>query len=116
MEEAKGLPPEAEDISSSGFSRHFGPLYQLPGEGGRRRFGFRVEHKHMNLAGSVHGGMLMALADVAMSRTTRMVTGAATCSTVGLTCDFLAPGKPGDLIEARATVTRHTRTMVFLSA
>jgi uncharacterized protein (TIGR00369 family) len=75
-----------------------------------------VENKHMNGAGTVHGGMLMGLADIAMSRTTREVTGAATCSTVALSCDFLAPGKLGELVEARVLVIRRTRTMVFLSA
>jgi uncharacterized protein (TIGR00369 family) len=116
MAEETSLPPGAEEISFAGFSRHFGPLYQLPDNGERPCFGFLVEHRHMNSSESVHGGMLMALADIAMSRTTRMATGAATCSTVSLTCDFLSPGKPGDLIEARATITRRTRTMVFLSA
>ena len=67
MDKATGLPLEGEEISFSGFGGHVGPLYRLPHEGDRPRFGFRVEQKHMNSAGSVHGGMLMALADVAMS-------------------------------------------------
>jgi uncharacterized protein (TIGR00369 family) len=115
MAEARGLPPEAEEISFRGFSRHVGPLYRLRGEGAYR-FGFIVENKHMNAAGAVHGGMLMGLADVAMSRTTREVTGAATCSTVALSCDFLAPGKLSDLVEAQVQIARRTRTLVFLSA
>jgi len=44
------------------------------------------------------------------------VSGAKTCSTVSLTCDFTGPGKLGDVIIARVRVTRETRTMVFLSA
>lgn len=109
------MPPEAEEISFRGFSRHVGPLYRVaPGD--PYRFGFVVENKHMNAAGTVHGGMLMGLADVAMSRATREVTGAATCSTVALSCDFLAPGKLGELIEAHVRLTRRTRTLVFLSA
>jgi len=109
------IPPGAEEISFRGFNQHVGPLYRLP-DGDAHRYGFVVENKHMNGAGTVHGGMLMGLADIAMSRTTREVTGAATCSTIGLTCDFLAPGKLGDLIEARVLVMRRTRTMVFMSA
>jgi acyl-coenzyme A thioesterase PaaI-like protein len=35
---------------------------------------------------------------------------------VALTCDFLAPGRLGEVIESRIRVTRRTRTMVFLSA
>jgi uncharacterized protein (TIGR00369 family) len=110
------MPPGAEEISHSGFNRQVGPLYRLPDDGGRTRFAFVVAGKHMNAAGSIHGGMLMAFADVSMSRTTRLVTDAPSCSTVALTCDFLAPGRLGEAIESRVRVTRRTRTMVFLSA
>ena len=51
-----------------------------------------------------------------MSRTSRAASGAESCSTVSLTCDFIGPGKLGDVIEARVRVTRQTRTMIFLSA
>ena len=33
-----------------------------------------------------------------------------------MTCDFVGPGKLGELLECRVRVTRRTRTMVFLSA
>lgn len=111
------LPPGAEDISVSGFNRFIGPLYRLSDHGaGERRYRFTVGEKHMNAAGSVHGGMLMAFLDISMSRTSRLETGASTCSTVSLTCDFLAPGRLGDTIESRVRVTRRSRTMVFMSA
>ena len=111
-----GIPANATEVSIRGFNKHVGPLYQWDGEGGSPRFAFKVAHEHLNSAGSVHGGMLMAMADVSMSRTSRFVSGAASCSTVALTCDFLAPGRLGDMIEARVRVTRRARTMVFLSA
>jgi uncharacterized protein (TIGR00369 family) len=116
MPPATGIPADATEVSIRGFNKHVGPLYQWSGEGEAPRFGFAVEEKHLNSAGSVHGGMLMALADVSMSRTSRFVSEAPSCSTVALTCDFLAPGRAGDVIEARVRVTRRTRTMVFLSA
>jgi len=109
------IPLGAEEISRTGFNRHIGPLYRLA-DPDSHRFAFVVEDKHMNAGGSVHGGMLMALADVAMSRTARLVANAVSCSTVSLSCDFLAPGSLGDLIEARARVIRLTKTMAFLSA
>jgi acyl-coenzyme A thioesterase 13 len=113
-----GIPEEAEDVSPGGFNRFVGPLYRLPDEGGdaARRFAFVVTDKHMNSGGTVHGGMLMAFADVAMSKTTRLATGAKSCSTVSLNCDFVGPGRLGDTIEARVRVTRRARTMVFMSA
>lgn len=111
------LPGGAEDISMSGFNRFIGPLYRLPDDpDGKRRFCFPVTEKHMNAAGSVHGGMLMAFLDISMSRTSRLESGAATCSTISLACDFVAAGKLGELIDSRIVVSRRTRTMVFMSA
>jgi uncharacterized protein (TIGR00369 family) len=110
------MPPEAENISRGGFNLFAGPVWRLPAEGETRRFALLVEQKHMNSSGSLHGGVLMTLADIAMSRTSRAASGAESCTTVSLTCDFIGPGKLGDVIEARVRVTRQTRTMIFLSA
>jgi uncharacterized protein (TIGR00369 family) len=110
------LPEGAEEIPFVGYNKYIGPLYRLPDEGGLHRFCFRVEDRHMNCAGTVHGGMLMSLADIAMSRAARDGTDAQNSSTVSLSCDFVGPGKLADVIEARVRVTRRTRTIVFLSA
>jgi uncharacterized protein (TIGR00369 family) len=117
-ERPAGIPPEAEYASTAGFNKYIGPLYRLPDaeEGAVKRFAFVAADKHMNGAGTVHGGMLMSFLDTAMSRTSRIVSGAKSCSTVSLNCDFVGPGKFGDTIEARVRVTRRTRTMVFVSA
>lgn len=113
----ESLPEGAEEVSVGGFNLYVGPLYRLPDaeEGAVKRYAFVVADKHMNAAGSVHGGMLMTFMDVAMSRTSRSVSGATSCSTVSLSCDFVGPGRPGDVIEARIRATRKTRTMVFMS-
>src|ERR1700689_4665476 len=94
------IPPDAEIASTGGFNKYVGPLYRLPDaeDGAVKRFAFVAEDKHMNGAGTVHGGMLMSFADVAMSRTSRLVTGAKGVSTVALNCDFVGPGKPGHTI------------------
>jgi uncharacterized protein (TIGR00369 family) len=113
---ADRLPEGAEDISTGGFNRFAGPFYRLPDDGEVRRFAFVVLEKHMNAAGGVHGGLLMTFADIAMSRTCRLASGAGSCSTVSLDCDFVAPGRLGDLIEIRVQVSRQTRTLVFLTA
>jgi uncharacterized protein (TIGR00369 family) len=113
-----GLPEGAVEVSLAAFSKHIGPIWRLPdGEDGSiKRFAFIVSEKHMNAAGSVHGGMLMTLADMAMGQTSRLVSGAQSCSTVSLNCDFVGPGRLGDRVDARVRVTRKSRTMVFLSA
>ncbi|MEJ1969271.1 MAG: PaaI family thioesterase [Rhizomicrobium sp.] len=111
-----GLPSDAENISLGGFNRHAGPIWRLAADGEMRRFALPVHDKHMNGSGSVHGGLLMTFADIAMSQTSRAASGAKSCSTVALTCDFVGPAKLGEILECRVRVTRKTRTMVFLSA
>jgi acyl-coenzyme A thioesterase PaaI-like protein len=116
------IPEGAESVSIAGFNQYIGPIYRLSvdPDGMGARFGFIVAPKHMNSAGSVHGGMLMAFADVAMSGTSRL--GAPrneppkAGGTVSLTADFVGPGRLDDFIEAKVRVTRRTRTIAFLSA
>ena len=110
------LPPGAENISLGGFNQFAGPIWRLPAEGEVRRFALVVADKHMNGSGSVHGGMLMMFADVSMSQTSRAVSGAKSCSTVSLTCDFVGPGKLGEVLVSSVRVTKQTRTLVFMSA
>jgi uncharacterized protein (TIGR00369 family) len=110
------LPEGAEEIPFVGYNRQIGPMYRLPDLDGLNRYCFRVATQHMNAAGTVHGGMLMSLADIAMSRAARLGTEAQNSSTVSLSCDFVSPGRLGEVIEARVRVTRRTRTIVFLSA
>jgi len=110
------LPEGAENISTGGFNRFAGPFYRLADEGEVRRFAFVVLDKHMNAAGSVHGGVLMTFADIAMSRATRLATGAQSVSTVAFSCDFMAAGHLGELIEIRVRIARRTRKFVFLAA
>lgn len=111
------LPAGAEEISTAGFNLYVGPIYRLPDvrAGADGHFCFPVAEKHMNSAGSVHGGMLMSFADVAMSQTARFGTDFTASHTVSLNCDFVGPGRAGDLVEAHVRVTRRTRTIVFLS-
>jgi uncharacterized protein (TIGR00369 family) len=113
---AAALPEGAEEVPFVGYNHHIGPLYHLPDEEGFHRYCFKVAPHHMNSAGTVHGGMLMSFADISMSRAAREGTEAHNSSTVSLSCDFVGPGKLGDVVEARVRMTRRTRTIVFLSA
>lgn len=112
------LPDGAQALTASGFNQYVGPLYALPdaGEDGVKRYGFVVEDRHMNAAGTVHGGMLMSLADTAMGHCAGHAAGARGGSTVSLNCDFVGPARKGELVEAHVRVTRSARTIVFASA
>lgn len=117
-EPIKKLPATAENISLGGFNKYAGPIYRLSADpdGMGAHYAFVAEPKHMNDAGSVHGGMLMTFADIAMSRTARLGNNALACNTVSMSADFVGPGRLGDVIEARVKVARRTRTLVFQSA
>jgi uncharacterized protein (TIGR00369 family) len=114
---ANAATEDALSIASGGFDRAIGPLSALAPDDAddSARFVFIVTDKHMNAAGSVHGGMLMSFMDVAMREAARGTGEAQDVSAVSLNCDFVGPGRFGDRIEARVRVTRRTRTMVFLS-
>lgn len=112
------LPEGAVRIGTVGFNVFAGPIYRLSAAGDEAtgRFAFVAEQKHMNGSGAVHGGMLMTFADVSMSQAARAMFDGKGCNTVSLSCDFVSPGKIGELIESRVRVTRRTRTMAFISA
>ncbi|HYM32408.1 MAG TPA: PaaI family thioesterase [Candidatus Cybelea sp.] len=94
------------------FSRHIGPYYEKrDGEGFVR--GFRVQEKHLNAAGVVHGGMLTAFMDSLLGHTVFWASGHSG-RTVRLVADFVGPAKRGDWVEGRAKLIRATRTVAFV--
>ena len=111
------IPDSAEKISRVGFSDFSGPFYRLEAapDNMHARYGFVAEHKHMNGSGNLHGGLLLAFADIAMGHAARAIAGSDNCSAVSLTGDFIAGGQQGELIEALVRVSRKTRTLVFQS-
>jgi len=100
-------------IADGSFAEAVGPLYVREGE--PVRFGFLAESRHGNVRETVHGGMLMTLADQVLGLTVMQAVGLETpVVTVSLHCDFVSAAKPGDWIEGEATVTQITRTLVFV--
>ena len=96
-----------------GFISLIGPLYVKPSETDAI-FGFRVVEKHVNPVGICHGGMLMAVADmaigfIALKASKRM----AFPPSINNTFDFLAPAKLGDWLETRIPFVKATGSMAF---
>lgn len=98
--------------TTSAFSRHVGPIY-VREVAGERRYAFVADQRHCNSHGDVHGGMLMSFADIALARITDSDAGEPSVS-VSFSFEFLAPGRLGDLIEARAEVMRRTKSLNFV--
>jgi uncharacterized protein (TIGR00369 family) len=101
---------------SSPFLDSIGPLYSK-GSGAALVLGLRVEQKHTNARGTLHGGVLAAIADVALGYSlatstdppTRMVT-------VSLTVDFAGGAQPGDWIETSVDIQKLGTRLAFANA
>lgn len=97
------------------FHELIGPLYgKLDGE--HVVVGMRVEDKHGNRGNNLHGGMVCALADSAMTYACALRRppehGAVT---TGLTVEMMGAAQPGDWIEAHVEVMRQGRSVIFLN-
>ncbi len=99
--------------SGGAFARTAGPFF-LPASGGAACVAMRAFDRHANPLDWVHGGALMTLADQASGAEASIALGRdARFATVSLNCDFLAPARPGDWIEAEGEVVRRTRSLIF---
>src|SRR5262245_53420355 len=108
------IPPEFRPLfRTSPVLDLIGPLY-FRGEGGNLVLGLRVEPKHCNARGTIHGGILATLADVALGYTmafaSRPPVGLVTAN---LTLDFAGTAKIGDWLEAYVDVLKQGRRLAF---
>ncbi len=97
-----------------GFMALCGPTYLKRPEGGSPILALRVEEKHLNMRGIVHGGMLVTLADSALATGLHYVRQVPlSLVTVSLTTDFVESANLGDWIEAHVDVQRVGARMAF---
>ena len=99
------------------FNTHIGPLYAKRGAKGTRDefvLGFRVQAHMCNPTGGLHGGMMMAVADLVGTMGGGTLAGLRKfLPTVNMTCDFVAPARAGDWVEGRPELVRATRSLLF---
>lgn len=90
-----------------------GPVYSR-GEGADLVLGLRVEAKHCNMRGTLHGGILATLADVALGYAIAFSSQPPTgLVTANLTLDFAGTAKIGDWLEARVDVQKKGSRLAF---
>ena len=86
------------DSSDTGFTAVMG-LRARSAADGRSRLELEATDRHLNKAGTVHGGVLATLVDMAMGEALRSSTGEGEVpATSQLTVTYLRPGKPGTLV------------------
>jgi len=95
-----------------------GPFYFREEDQGKVRCAFRVERKHLNGGGALHGGAMMTFADVclfAISYPVRKARGDQDHHvTVSLNGEFVGPAVEGDLVEAVGEVVRAGGSLSFI--
>ena len=79
-------------------------------------YAFVAEPKHHNRRGIVQGGMLMTFADRAMGMTCWYANERQPQATVQLDVHFIDAVQIGEFVEAKCTVVRRTRALVFMNA
>ena len=97
-------------VKPIGFGEVVGPIWRH----GDARFGFVVEHKHLNFADIVHGGMLTTLADQAMGMTALRASGNKPHATIELNIQFVGAVRLGEFVEAHCEVVRLARAIIFM--
>lgn len=99
---------------SDPFESRSGPFFMQRQNNGSILCAFRAEDKHMNGAGSMHGGCLMTFADFALFAFAIDAMEGDNGVTMNLSSDFLGAAAPGALVEARGEVTRGGGKTLFV--
>ena len=90
-----------------------GPLY-CRGEGPDLVIGLRAEEKHCNARGTVHGGILATLADIALGYVMAFSTEPPTrLVTANLSVDFAGAANAGDWLEAHVDIQKQGSRLSF---
>jgi uncharacterized protein (TIGR00369 family) len=100
-------------VRTSPYIELVGPLYSR-GEGASLTLGLRAERKHCNTRGTVHGGVLATLADIALGYAMAFASTPPTgLVTANLTLDYAGAAREGDWLEARVDIQKQGRRLAF---
>jgi uncharacterized protein (TIGR00369 family) len=101
--------------SNAGFKGLLGVRDQTA-EDGRARLTLDATEDHLNDAGTVHGGVLATIVDMAMGHAVRSSTGESDVpATSQLTVTYLRPGGPG-ILEVSARVSKQGENLTVCEA
>ena len=98
-----------------GFNGLVGLVEESVGDG-RARIALAASDRHFNPAGTVHGGALATLIDVAMGRAVAsLIADDEQPVTIEMKVNYLEPGEPGEIV-AEAEVSRRGRLFTVVRA
>ena len=105
-----------ETITTDGFTGNVGPFWMLDKDG-ERSMGLFVEERHTNMhMGSLHGGVVMTFADIALGSGVVSVLGekSKSCATLSLQTQFVSVARVGDFISCTPEVIRQSKSIIFV--
>jgi acyl-coenzyme A thioesterase 13 len=109
------IPDNFEPLNPSPFSELVGPVY-VKDATSAPVLGVRVAAHHANRVGRAHGGLLMTLADIAVSRASVLqLPPGSTIATASFQIAFLRAVSEGQWLEAIPRVDRLGRALVHTS-
>ena len=109
------VPDDFQPLAPSPFSELIGPVY-IRAADSAPVLGVRVAGEHANRRGRAHGGLLMTLADIAVSRAAAAhVPRGATFATADLHISFLESVGEGQWLEAVPSLDRVGRALIHAS-
>ncbi|PEQ10650.1 thioesterase [Novosphingobium sp. PC22D] len=90
-------------------------IVRAQGERSARMRMLEPGHRHANLHGRLHGGVTLALADIAMFASAYVVCGGHTAAsvTIDLNCQFLGSGSLERPVDVVTEILRETRRLIF---
>jgi acyl-coenzyme A thioesterase 13 len=98
---------------TSPFLETIGPLYSA-GAGASLIIGMRVQEKHTNARGTLHGGVVASIADIALGYGMAMSTNPPTSMvTANLSVDFAGSAQLGDWVETSLDIQKVGSRMAF---
>ncbi len=97
-----------------GFHELAGPMF-MARRGDNIVIGLRMDERHGNAIGTLHGGMFMTLVDTALTLAAgRAAPKGQYAVTQGMSADFLASAREGDWVEAEVEVLKAGRSTITL--
>lgn len=104
-----------ERLQEPGFPQTMGGFWRKS-VGDTMLFGLLTDAGHLNRNGSIHGGVVLTLADHALGHTSVHAGQGRKQATIQLDVQFIAAPRAGDFMVARGTVVKMTRSIVFMRA